>query len=445
MDVLERTLPHSLEAERSVLGAIILRNDAFEEAAEHIGDVDFYRDAHRRIFGKMGTLRERKSAIDLITLKEALGSDLESIGGPAYVSRLVDGVPRSTNVPHYARIVREKSVLRSLIVKAGEVLDNAYCVDAVADDVLQAAEASVFQLAQAETRGDLVPASALIPGLLTTIQRFAEGQGNLSGLATGFVDIDRFTCGLQPADLIVVGGRSSMGKSTWAQDVARHVACKLGEPVAFFSPETSKEEFMLRQVIAMAGADGHRVRSGYLHQADYTNLTNALGKLDTAPLHIDDTPGIRPMEIRSKCRRMKALHGLSLIIIDYIQLMHADRGTRFENRQTEMTAVSQSVKAVAKDLRVPVIALAQLRRKPDESAENRPSVADLRESGSFENDADIVGLLHRPGKYEPDNEKYFGIAEFILAKQRHGPTGIVTLAWNESATRFGNYVETPYA
>lgn len=437
---MERTLPHNLESERSVLGAIILRNDAFEEAAEHIGAEDFYRDAHRRIFAKMAGLRERKSAIDLVTLKEALGSELEECGGPAYIAKFMD-VPRTTNVPHYARIVRDKSVLRTLIAKASDVLDGAFDTDAVADEVLQAAEASVFALAQAETRGDLVPASKLIPDLLTTIQRFAEGQGKLSGLATGFVDIDRFTCGLQPADLVVIGGRSSMGKSTFAQDVARHVACKLGEPVAYFSPETSKEEFMLRQVIAMAGADGHRVRSGYLQQSDYTNLTHALGTLDHAPLHIDDTPGIRPMEVRSKARRMKALHGLALIIIDYIQLMRVDRGMRAENRQIEMTHVSQAIKAVAKDLRVPVIALAQLRRKESEGAENRPSVADLRESGSFENDADIVGLLHRPGKYEPDNPAYQGIAEFIIAKQRHGPTGIVTLAWNESATRFDNYVE----
>lgn len=439
--ILERTLPHSLEAERSVLGAVLLRNEALDDAAEHVSAEDFYRDAHRQIFEQMHGLRTRQRAIDLVTLKEALADRLDECGGPAYIARLVDGVPRTTNVQHYARIVREKAVLRSLIAKASAVVDEAYTPGAVAEDVLQAAEAEVFKLAQAETRGDLVPASQLVPGLVDTIQRFFEGQGRLSGLGTGFVDIDAFTCGFQPSDLIVIGGRSSHGKSTLAQDIARHVTLTLKEPVGYFSVETSREELMLRMVIADARLDGHRVRSGYFAQTDYAQLTASLGRLEAAPLYIDDTPGIRPMEVRSKARRMKARHGLSLIIIDYIQLMNADRGVRYENRQIEMTYVSHSVKAIAKELRVPVIALAQLLRKPDERADKLPSVADLRETGSFENDADVVGLLHRPGKYEPDNPAYEGIAQFILAKQRNGPPGIVTLAWNGPSGRFENYTE----
>lgn len=246
------------------------------------------------------------------------------------------------------------------------------------------------------------------------------------------------TCGLQAADMVVIGARSGHEKSTIGQDMARHVACRLQEPVATFSVETSTDAWMFRHAIAEARLDSERVRRGHISPIDMTALSEALGRLDGAPLFIDDSSGLRPMELRSKCRRLKAQHGLSLIIIDYIQLMNADRGARHENRQVEMTAVSRSVKAIAKDLRVSVIALAQLRRKPDESAENRPKLADLSESGSFENDADVVALLHRPGRNEPDEPKYFGITEMIFAKQRDNPPGVVTLGWNERSVRFEN-------
>lgn len=437
----ERVSPHSLSAELSVLGAIILRNEGLDEAAEIIAAKDFFRDAHRRIFDTMLGLQRRRSAIDLETLKDALGSDLDEVGGPAYLAKLVDGVPRTTNVPHYAQIVREKAQKRALIRLAGDALSAAYDPDVDAPTALQATEAAIFQLSRSESGGDLIRADTRIPYVLERVQRLSENPGALSGLSTGLLDVDAFTCGLQPADMVVVGARSGHGKSTFGQDVARHVACRLREPVATFSVETSMDAWMFRNAIAEARLDSERIRRGYVSPMDFAALSEALGRMDGAPLFIDDSSGLRPMELRSKCRRLKAQHGLSLVIVDYAQLMNGDRGMRFENRQIEMTAVSRSVKAVAKELRVPIILLAQLRKRHDEGPENRPSIADLRESGSFENDADVVMLLHRPGKFEPNNPLYRGYAECIFAKQKDNPLGITKLGWSERSVRFENYTE----
>src|SRR5689334_3612387 len=440
--VADRTLPHNLEAERSVLGAILLHNDAFNLAAEVIDAQDFFRDAHRRIFDKMVALAERGDAIDLVTLKEELGrsGDLDDIGGPAYIAALVDGVPRSTNVEHYAKIIKEKSTLRHLIFSANKIVSTAYEAEEDADVILDQAEHAIFAIADDKVRDGFVSMKQLAQSSLDTIEKLHARKELITGVPSGFTDLDEMMSGLQPSDLIIVAARPSMGKTSLVLNIAQHVGTKTDMTVGVFSLEMSKEQLFLRMLTAEARIDAHRLRGGFLGERDWGKLSQALGTLSEAKVFIDDSPGIGVLEMRAKCRRLAAEHGLDLVIIDYIQLMQG-RG-RFENRTLEVASISRSLKGLAKELNVPIIVLSQLSRAPESRSDHRPQLSDLRESGALEQDADVVVLIYRDDAYNRDpNNPDAGTAELILAKQRNGPTGVVKLAFLREQTRFANLAQ----
>jgi replicative DNA helicase len=440
----ERTLPHNLEAEKCVLGAILLHNDAFNQAVELIDSRDFFRDAHRRIFDKMVALNERSLAIDFVTLKEELfrSNELEEVGGPAYVASLVDGVPRSANVEYYARIVKEKSTLRGLIHSANRIAAQAYDADRDADLLLDDAERAIFEIAENRIRVGFVPLRDLVQSSFSTIERLQEHKGLVTGVPSGFVDLDEMTSGFQPADLIIVAGRPSMGKTSLVLNIAAHVGVHAGTTVGIFSLEMSKEQLFLRLLTAEARIDAHRFRTGYLSERDYGRLSQALGTLADARVFIDDTAAIGVLEMRAKARRLAAEHGLQLLVVDYIQLMQG-RG-RFENRQQELASISRALKQLAKELNVPIVALSQLSRAPESRSDRRPQLADLRESGALEQDADVVLFLYRAELYDKDETRPedLGIAELIVGKQRNGPTGTVRLTFIKEYTRFENLART---
>ena len=440
-EVADRTLPHNLEAERSVLGAILLHNDAFNLVAEVIDSEDFFRDAHRRIFDKMVKLAERSDAIDLVTLKEELGraGELDTVGGPAYITALVDGVPRSTNVEHYARIIKEKSTLRRLIFSANKILATAYEGGDEADVILDNAERAIFEIADDKVRDGFVSLRSLAQTSMETIEKLHGNKELVTGVPTGFTDLDEMTSGLQPSDLIIIAARPSMGKTSLVLNIAQHVGTKTDMTVGVFSLEMSKEQLFMRMLTGEARIDAHRLRGGFLGERDWGKLAQAIGTLSDAKIFIDDTPSIGVLEMRAKCRRLKSEHGLHLVIVDYIQLMQG-RG-RFENRTLELGAISRSMKGLAKELSVPIIALSQLSRAPESRSDHRPQLSDLRESGALEQDADVVGFIYREDQYadktQPPTDAQ-GVAEIIIGKQRNGPTGVVKLAFIREFTRFEN-------
>ena len=432
----ERSLPHNLEAERAVLGAILIHNDAFNVAAELIDAADFYRHAHQRVFDTMVALSERGQAIDFVTVKDELGrgGDLDDVGGPAYIAALADGVPRSTNVEHYARIVKGHATLRALIHSATRIVTTAYRADQDADTVLDEAEREIFAIAEDRVHAGFVPLADLVDGGITAIEQLQAHKGLVTGIPTGFDDIDSLTAGLQPADLIIVAARPSMGKTAFVLNVAQHVGTKTDKTVGFFSLEMAKEQLFLRMLTTEAEVDAHRLRTGLLSDDDYARLSPAMERLSNARVHIDDTAGIGVLEMRAKSRRLQAEHGLDLVIIDYIQLMQG-RG-RFENRTQELASISRALKGLAKELGVPVVALSQLSRAPESRGDRRPQLSDLRESGALEQDADVVMFIFREEMYDEKPENA-GIAEIIIGKQRNGPTGTVRLAFLKQQTRFG--------
>jgi replicative DNA helicase len=431
----ERTLPHSLEAEKSVLGAVLIHNEAFNFAAEILKSRDFFRDAHRRIFDKMERLSERGDAIDLVTLKEELirAGELDEVGGPAYLTSLVDGVPRSTNIEYYARIVKEKSTLRALISVTARISARAYDADDDPNTILDEAEQAIFSIAEDRVREGFVSMRDIVGESLPKIEQLFEHKRLVTGIETGFSDLDQMTRGLQPGDLVIVAARPSMGKTSLVLNIAEHASIK-GTPVGFFSLEMSREQLFIRLLTSVARIDGHRLMTGTVGQRDYQQLSHAIGVLTDARLFIDDSPGLAVLEMRAKARRLAAEHGLGLLIVDYLQLM-TGRG-RFENRTLELAAISRGLKGLAKELSVPVVALSQLSRAPESRSDHRPLLSDLRESGALEQDADVVLMLYRADMYpdaKPDDE---GKAELIVAKQRNGPTGTVNLAFLKQHTRF---------
>jgi len=434
----ERTLPHNLEAERSVLGSILVHNDAFNLAAQVIDSRDFYRDAHRRIFDRMVALSERHDAIDFVTLKEELAraGELDEVGGPAYVASLADGVPRATNVEYYARIVKEKSTLRSLIYSANKILAEAYEAEEEPDTLLDEAERSIFAIAEGRIRAGFVPLRDLVQGSFAAIEKLQQSKGAITGVPSGFPDLDEMTTGLHPGDLVVVAARPSMGKTSFVLNIAQYVGTHTAMTVGFFSLEMSKEQLFMRMLTSEARIDAHRFRSGYLNEQDYGKLSHALGTLAEARVFIDDSASIGVLEMRAKARRLKAEHGLDLLIIDYLQLMQG-RG-RFESRQAEVSAISRSLKGLAKELGCPIIALSQLSRAPEGRTDHRPQLSDLRESGAIEQDADVVFFIYRPEVYDKEEAKPEdqGIAEIIIGKQRNGPIGSVKLSFLNQYTRF---------
>ncbi len=438
----ERTLPHSLDAERSVLGAILIDNEAYNVAASVLDPRAFFRDAHRRIFDRMIALAERSQPIDLVTLKEELerAGDLDEVGGPAYIASLVDGVPRATNVEYYARIVKEKSTLRSLIYSANKILANAYEADQDADLILDEAESAIFSVADDRIKAGFVPMRDLVKDSFPKIEQLFEHKSFITGVATGFTEIDKMTRGFQRGDLIIVAARPSMGKTSLVLNIAQHVATTSGI-AGFFSLEMSKEQLFMRMLASEARIDNYRLMSGQIGQKEYGNITHALETLSAANLYIDDTAGAGVLEMRAKARRLQAEHGLDLLAVDYIQLM-TGRG-RYENRTLELAGISRSLKGLAKELNVPIVVLSQLSRAPEARSDKRPQLSDLRESGALEQDADVVILIFREEMYKQSNEpaESDGMAELILAKQRNGPTGVVKLAFLRQQTRFANLAE----
>jgi replicative DNA helicase len=436
----ERTLPHNLDAEKSVLGAILIHNESFNYAAEVIDSRDFFRDAHRRIFDKMVALSERNHAIDLVTLKEELAraGELEDVGGPAYIASLADGVPRTANVEHYARIVKEKATLRSLIHSANRILSEAYHAQEDADLILDGAEKAIFEIAEDRIREGFVPLRDLVQSSFATIEKLQEQRNAVTGVPSGFVDLDEMTAGFQPSDMIILAARPAMGKTSLALNMAQNAARK-GKTVGVFSLEMSKEQLFLRMITSEAMIDAHRFRTGHLTEKDYGKLSHALGALAEQSVYIDDSPGVGILEMRAKCRRLASQHSLDMLIIDYIQLMQG-RG-RFESRQQELTSISRSIKILAKELNIPIIALSQLSRAPESRTDHRPQLSDLRESGALEQDADLVLFIYRAEVYDKQDTKPEdqGVAEVIIGKHRNGPIGSVKLTFLNQYTRFENF------
>ena len=440
----ERPLPHNAEAERTVLGAILVDNQAFNSAAEVLTRDDFYRDAHRRIFEGMATLAEKSEPIDLVTLKNELSrtQSLDAAGGVAYLAGLVEGVPRLENVLTWSRIIREASVLRNLIHASARIAQEATSAEDSADAILDRAEQAIFAIAERKIRAGLVPVKDFIKTTFESIEKLSQSKDAITGVPTGFIDLDRMTSGFQKGDLIILAARPAMGKTSFALNIARTAAQTTAEPVAIFSLEMSKEQLVKRLIFAEARIESGLVTRGQLRDSDWGKLTTAWADLHKLPLFIDDASFLTPLELRAKCRRLKSEHGLGLIVVDYLQLMGS--GGRVENRQQEISSISRSLKGLAKELEVPVLALSQLSRAPEARTDRRPQLSDLRESGAIEQDADVVMFIYRDHVYKPTEENR-GSAELIIAKQRNGPTDTVNLVFLREFTRFENRAPEDYS
>ena len=436
----DRTLPHNLDAEKCVLGAILINNNAFNQAAEVVDSGDFFRDAHRRIFEKIVSLTDRGQPVDLVTLTDDLtrSGEIDEVGGPAYISALTDGVPRAANVEYYARIVKEKSTLRRLITSANEVLSRAYDAEEDADLQLDEAERSIFQIAEGRLRAGFVQLGTLVDSSYQTLEMLQEQRGLITGVPSGFRDLDELTSGFQKSDLVIIAARPSMGKTSFVLNIALNAALE-GKSIGIFSLEMSKEQLFLRILTSEARVDAHRFRGGYLGEQDYERIAVALSRLHELKVFIDDTPSAGILGMRAKSRRLKLEHGLDLLVVDYLQLMQG-RG-RFESRQAELASISRSLKILAKELRVPILALSQLSRAPEARADHRPQLSDLRESGALEQDADVVMFIFREEMYGPPEERRpesENTAKIIIGKQRNGPIGDIDLAFLKQYTRFEN-------
>ncbi|HKQ62424.1 MAG TPA: replicative DNA helicase [Candidatus Polarisedimenticolaceae bacterium] len=439
-ETLSETLPHSEEAERAVLGAILLDNRQFDRAQELLGAEAFYALRHQKIFRAMERLIDDGSALDAITLKTTLEGrgELDACGGPAYLATLLEGVPRSAHLEHYARIVREKAVLRELIRASQSILSSALEPSGSADELLDAAERAVFRVAENRLGSGFVPLRVTAEEAFKAIEELTRRQELITGIATGFPLLDELTAGLQPSDLIILAARPAMGKTALALNVASHAGLRQGRTVGVFSLEMSHQQLFFRLLCAEAQVDAHRLRTGRVGKEEWPRMIKWYGTLSDAPVFIDDTPGISILEIRAKARRLKREHGLDLLIVDYLQLIRG-RGS-YENRQQEISDISRSLKELAKELKIPVLALSQLSRAPEQrgGGDRRPQLSDLRESGAIEQDADVVLFLFREEVYKRDDPDLKGKAELIIGKQRNGPTGTVELRFIRDFTRFVN-------
>ena len=442
---LEKTLPHSAEAERAVLGAILLDNDTLDQAAEMLKADDFYVEGHRTVFSTMLALSSSSKAIDSLTLREELlrRDSLEAVGGVVYIASLLDGVPRVSNLEHYANIIREKSLLRRLVHSANEILVRSFSDEEDPGHLLEAAEKAIFEIGQEKVRGGFVELPEILAATYKHIETLHERKELVTGLATGFTELDQMLSGLQRSDLIIVAARPGLGKTSLALNIAQHVAVRENKIAGVFSLEMSAHQLGMRLLCSEARVDGHKMRSGYLSKEDWKALAQATSRLSQVQMFIDDTPGITILEMRSKARRLKAQHGLDLLIVDYLQLM-SGTGTgrnRAENRQQEISTISRSLKGLAKELDLPLIAISQLSRAPEQRrGDHRPQLSDLRESGSIEQDADVVLFIYRQDIYkrEEDLDEEDSYAQIIIGKQRNGPVGTVKLAFVDQWTRFEN-------
>ena len=438
--------PHSVEAEQSVLGGLLLDASAWDKIADVIHLDDFYRREHRLIFEHIVRLSERARPVDVITVAESLESAarLDEAGGLAYLGSLAQNVPSAANIKRYAEIVRERAIMRQLVEVGNDIAASAFApAGRDAGQLLDEAESRVFEIAEAGARGKQGFLS--MPPLLTeVVERIEtlyarEGNNEVTGVATGFTDLDRMTSGLQPGDLIIVAGRPSMGKTAFSINMAENIALDSAKPVAIFSMEMGGAQLVMRMLGSIGRLNQHSLRTGKLEDDDWGRLTHALGRLNDAPIFIDETPGLNVLELRARSRRLHRQHdGLGLIVIDYLQLMSSPAGKNSENRATEISEISRSLKALAKELHVPVIALSQLNRSLEQRPNKRPVMSDLRESGAIEQDADLILFIYRDEVYNPDSPDK-GKAEIIIGKQRNGPIGAVSLTFRGEFTRFENY------
>ncbi len=439
---LDRGLPSAIDAEKSILGAVLLDNDLYDQATALKAE-DFYLDGHRRVFGAMRDLRETSRPIDLITLTDELQrrKDLEASGGVAYIASLTDGVPRRPSIESYVKIVRDKAMLRSMINVCNNSIATALDQADAAEEILDRAEAEVFAISQGRVGADFRDVAAIVQESFGSVDALLKRGQRITGLETFYSDLDTLTSGFQPSDLIIIAARPSMGKTALAMNIAENAAVMSNKVVGVFSLEMSREALLLRMLCSQAEVNSQYVRTGFIGREESMKLQAGLEKLLKAPLFIDDTPGISVSEMRAKARRLAQQKGrLDLIVVDYLQLMSGTPigGKRFENRTQEVSAISRGLKALAKEMRVPVVALSQLSRAPEQRGgkDNEPKLSDLRESGSIEQDADVVMFLYRPEYYDRDDVDVKGIAKLIIGKQRNGPTDTIQLAFKREYTRF---------
>ena len=436
-DELKKIPPQQIEAEQSLLGGILIDNEGLSAALEIIRGDEFYRESHRIIYRAIQELFERNEPIDLITMADFLAekNKLEAVGGASYLASLIESVPSASNVAAYAKIINEKALLRRLIQASNEITGWCYGGGKSVEEILDHAEASIFSITENRIRSSYFPIKEVVKKSIETIESFQEVRESVTGVPSHYTDLDRLTAGFQPSDLIIIAGRPSMGKTAFSLCIARNAALDSGVPVGYFSLEMSKEQLAMRLLCSEARVDSHKIRTGFLSQQECAKMLTAAGYFMEAPIYIDDTPAISTLELRAKARRMKADRGLGMIVVDYLQLMRSREGT--ERREQEISEISRSLKALAKELYIPVIALSQLNRKVEERHDKRPQLSDLRESGAIEQDADVIAFIYRDEVYNPETTDK-GIAEISISKQRNGPTGKAKLAFINAYTRFEN-------
>ncbi|MCB9027365.1 MAG: replicative DNA helicase [Bdellovibrionaceae bacterium] len=438
--------PQNIEAEQSVLGGLMLEQEAWDEIADLINEDDFYKPSHKKIFAAIKDLNKQNHPTDLVTVSNLLmdKKQLDVVGGPSYLAEMIDLVPSTANIATYAKIVHEKSLLRKIISLSKEISDQAYAQEFVdVSSFMDELESKVFNLAEQKQVTGLIDSSDLVKASLEKLEELYANQGQVTGVPTGFVEMDEMTAGFHPGELIIIAARPSMGKTAFSLNVALGAALKEKKSVAYFSVEMGKEQMMIRMLAAQAKIPLGHLRVGQLDDRSWPRLINSAASLSDANIFIDDTAGISPFEIRAKARRLKAKHGLDLIMVDYLQLMSLKQ--KVESREREVSEISKMLKAISKELQIPVVALAQLNRGVEGRSDRRPMLSDLRESGSIEQDADVIMMLYREDYYDRDNPDIKGISEIIIAKQRNGPTGTVRLRWQAEYGLFSDFVDGPEA
>ena len=442
---IDKLPPQSIEAEQSVLGAIIFDNEALPKAIELLTPDDFYKESHRRLYQAMLELFDKNEPIDIITLTDFLrrSGSLDAIGGIPYLSTLANSIPTSANVRYHARIVREKALLRSLIQTATHITAKVYEDSLEAEEMVDYAEKMIFDIADRRTDASFADMNSVIKDSIRMIEQLFDKKETITGVPSGFKDLDELTSGFQAGDLVIIGGRPGMGKTAFALNIAQHVGVEMKEPVAIFSLEMSKEQLAMRMLCAEGMVDASRVRKGFLGKQDWPKLTSAAGRLAESPIFIDDSSALTALEIRAKARRLKREHrGLSLIVVDYLQLMRS-KGS-FDIREQEIAEISRSLKALAKELKVPVVALSQLNRAVEHRGDRKPTLADLRESGAIEQDADIIIFLYKDGETNKNDPAVRNIVKIDVAKQRNGPTGVINLTFLSQSTKFVDFTNASY-
>ncbi|MBM3285596.1 MAG: replicative DNA helicase [Candidatus Aminicenantes bacterium] len=436
---LKKTPPHSLEAEKNVLGGILVNNENLNTVLSVVSPEDFYKEANRRILERIVALVDKGLPVDLLSLNEELARAglLEEVGGASYLSSLMDGVPRSLNVEYYARIIKEKALLRRLILSSARIISSSYEQKEDADVLLNEAQAAIIEVAEQRVKAGFVPVGQLTGPTLSMIADLSRRKEAVTGVPTGFRDLDNLTSGLHRSEFIVVAARPSMGKTALCLNVSQYVGLKTDYAIGFFSMEMAKEQIIIRMLCADSQLDIKRVRTGFISEREFEKLKLSAEALSRARIYLDETPGLTVMEMKAKARRLKMENNLDALFIDYIQLMRP--GGRFENRNQEMAFISRSLKELAKEIQIPVVGISQLSRAPERGRrEPRPQLSDLRESGAIEQDADVVIFIYRPEMYHPGDETLHGIAEVNVAKQRNGPTDIIRLAFFNKYAKFAN-------